>query len=601
MVVVTIFIEMVEGFIVTTYFGRDGKTRYELDKQLKSGGEGVVFTIKGNQHSVAKIYKPERIADEHIRNTTKNKILAMLDMRFDPFYNGRVIVAWPEDALFDINRNFYGFVMPKIKNMKSLIWATRPSDRDALWPNGYRWHYSLAIAFNLSLTIERIHKAHTVVGDLNTNNILIDAAGNVTLIDSDSFNVTTQTGQEYKCIVGFPEVLPAELQGKDLTKPTSHFTEATDCFSLAVHVFNLLCNNCHPFGCLNLNNAHGSSSNPKIMDNIIKGYCPYVNGTVKQRVDDALDMDVFPKDIRNLFDRAFNYDAATAVKKSTIDKRPTANEWRIALGNLYKDGVTCCKKNDLHEYPSAYQGGCPWCAIEKRKHLSNPKVPILNSIKNQQLVSNVMMQTSQNGLSNIGQSAGHNRAKTYNTQFKKMVVIGICIILLLVGIIAVLASIENANTHTYEQNALVDTQEQVSGKWLVDMERIDADNFDDRFNMSYNKNDGGFSNVITGPGNVTFPLNGLYSSLTAVWEVKSDGRADYDFAPSGALQIYTDGYLAYSSPYITCNGNNSDYIYIDVSGCSYLQIYFNTYEVQSGWMGFIDTNTGYLSQVRVEP
>ena len=72
-----------------------------------------------------------------------------------------------------------------------------------------------------------------------------------------------------------------------------------------------------------------------------------------------------------------------------------------------------------------------------------------------------MMQTSPNGLSNIGQSISHNSAKTNNTQFKKMVVIGICIILLLVGIIAVLASIENANTHTYEQNTLVDTQEQV--------------------------------------------------------------------------------------------------------------------------------------------
>ena len=215
---------------MATYFGRDGKTRYDLDKQLKSGGEGVVYTIHGKPASVAKVYKPVRVADTALRESTKNKILAMLDMHFDPCFNGRNLVAWPEDVLFDNNGLFQGFVMPKIENKKSLIWATRPSDRATLWPNGYKWHYSLAIAFNLALTIEHVHQAGIVVGDMNTNNILIDASGNVTLIDADSFNISTPTGKEYKCIVGFPEVLPAELQGKDLSKSTSHFTQKNRLF-----------------------------------------------------------------------------------------------------------------------------------------------------------------------------------------------------------------------------------------------------------------------------------------------------------------------------------------------------------------------------------
>ena len=64
------------------------KTRYELSKEIKSGGEGVVYSITGKPRSVAKIYKKERISDPQIREATKEKILAMLDMSFDPCFNG---------------------------------------------------------------------------------------------------------------------------------------------------------------------------------------------------------------------------------------------------------------------------------------------------------------------------------------------------------------------------------------------------------------------------------------------------------------------------------------------------------------------------------
>ena len=351
-------------------YGRNKKTRYELEKELKSGGEGVVYTITGKPDSVAKIYKQERIEDLQIRKASEEKILAMLDMQFNPRFNGRVIVAWPEDALYDHSGRFLGFTMPKIENMKSLIWAIRPSDRVLLWPNGYHWSHSVAMAYNLTLTVEYLHKAGIVVGDMNTNNILINPQGYVTLIDTDSFNITTKTGKTFKCIVGFPEVLPAELQGKDLTKPTNRFTQRTDVFSLAIHIFTLLCNNCHPFGCLNYRNAHGSTSNPQIMGNIIRGYCPYVGNPTNNTVDDALDIEVFPSELRKLFDRAFHYDVTTAVKAGTIAARPTATEWRIALGNLYNEGMTTCSKAPLHEYPRSYRGRCPWCAIEQRKQIS---------------------------------------------------------------------------------------------------------------------------------------------------------------------------------------------------------------------------------------
>ena len=348
-------------------YGKDRNKKYELGQKIKGGGEGTVYSIVGHSNLVAKVYKAERLSDSSLMKQTEEKILAMLSMNFDPRIDGKLIVAWPTDALYDSSGSFLGYVMPKIENMKSLIWAMRPSDRNALWPKGYRWRNSIAIAFNLSCVIEKLHASGIVVGDMNTNNILIDPTGNVTMIDAGSFNIRTKGGQLYKCIVGFPEVLPPELQGKDLTKSNNQFSEKTDCFALAIHIFTLLNNNCHPFGCLNYNTEHASSSNPKIMDNIVKGFCPYVDGGVENTVEDSLGMSVFSNEINALFKRAFQYDATTAVKQSTIANRPTAKEWREALAKFYSAGFVTCSNNSLHEYSKNYNGGCPWCAIEYKK------------------------------------------------------------------------------------------------------------------------------------------------------------------------------------------------------------------------------------------
>lgn len=568
---------------MATYFGRDGKTKYELDKQLKSGGEGVVYTIQGEPTLVAKIYKPERVAETHIRNATRDKILAMLDMNFSPYNNGRVIVAWPQDVLFNANGEFQGFVMPKVENMKSLIWATRPSDRDVLWPQGYRWSYSLAIAYNLSLTVEQLHKAGIVVGDMNTNNILIDAAGNVTMIDTDSFNILAPNGCEYKCIVGVPEVLPAELQGKNLANPSSQFNEKTDCFSLAIHIFSMLCNNCHPFGCLNLNNAHGSSSNSKIMDNIVKGFCPYVNGLLNQVVDDALDMNVFPDELRILFDRAFHYDASTALKQSTIAKRPTAKEWRVALGNLYSAGVNVCIVNNLHEYPIKYHGSCPWCAIEKRKqkaiqtiNIQNQTIRSVQQSTNTRTTSSTIYSstTTTSSVQNAWQTRQNTIQKSIKKQnklFKRIIGIGISVILGL--LIVVFASGHNERTNN--PVALYELTQRSSSTA-----------------QSYYRNDHEFhisANYSSAPNYyrpLIVDLNGKYDSFHMGYYL-SDGRVGMRFS------IYADGNAIYDTDYIpygsveTSNQSSITYLDLGVSGVNKLELradYNNAvgaYETQS--------------------
>lgn len=349
-----------------TYYG-NGRTAYELDARIGGGGEGDVYMIKGKPDLVAKLYKPERLKRPGERDEMHAKLKAMLDIGLSPYANGNLIVAWPTDLLLDCQNQFVGYVMPAVHNKASIITACRPGEREQLFHHKYRWDMSVAIAYNLAYAVNHVHKAGIIIGDMNPNNVLVDSQGLITLIDCDSFQLTDRSGRVFRCVVGMGEMRPAELQGRNLEKPENSYTFASDRFALAIHIFNLLCNGCHPFNCPGLNEPSSSQSRTPQEKRIMRGVCPYVTGSTGKFPKSAPDMAMFPDEIRALFDRAFKYDAKTAMDQATLDRRPTAAEWYKALGNLFAKPMAKCSANALHRYPAHYKAGCPWCAIENRK------------------------------------------------------------------------------------------------------------------------------------------------------------------------------------------------------------------------------------------
>ncbi len=329
---------------MATYYGRNKSKSYVLGKQLGSGGEGAVFEIVGNSNLVAKVYSAQKLSSSFdyadARTYLHEKINTMLDQPVNPYIAGAsgqnvLTVAWPQDLLTDSYGNFVGYTMPRVNSKYHIFAASRERERVILYPN-YTWKIPVLIAYNLSLAVKIVHNTGAVIGDFNPNNIMIDEKGHVTLIDTDSFNITNKyTGKVYKCTVGVQEMLPPELQGKDLSKPTSQFSVATDNFALSIHIFNLLMNNCHPFGCVGMSKSRSSSSTNPVVSNIVKGICPYVSSNTGATSPDAPDFSKLPDYIRVLFERSFKYDALTAVKASTISLRPGAEEWQSALMTLY--------------------------------------------------------------------------------------------------------------------------------------------------------------------------------------------------------------------------------------------------------------------------
>lgn len=348
------------------YRGNSGKV-YRLSSPLKKGGEGAIYHLQGDDTSLAKIYSQKKTPQE--LRALREKLQIMINLRMQIYQQGQLVLSLPQDLLEDQQGRFVGFIMPKVVNHKSLKVATRPSERKALlFGDSYTWKQSIATAYNLACMVRTLHKFGIVLGDMNTNNILVDPHAHVTLVDCDSFQLRSQTGKLYKCTVAMKELRPPELQGVDLRIPGNDFTLYSDRFALAIHIFTLLCNGFHPFNVVNpqYKGSSSSSLDPQAK-NICQGYCPYVAPGGKAKLPpEAPPLEMLPAELQQLFQRAFRYDAATAVLPSTLKNRPSAAEWAEALHRLFNEEMTVCSQNREHVYRTAY-GKCPWCAVEARK------------------------------------------------------------------------------------------------------------------------------------------------------------------------------------------------------------------------------------------
>jgi serine/threonine protein kinase len=332
---------------MATYKSESGNL-YQTEKDMmKSGGEGSIYRVVGQDNIVAKIYNPEKRTTERERKvlamTRKKPDAAMLDQ-----------CAWPSEALYD-NGKFMGYAMPKLSGSKNLR---------ELYPYGKRgnipWDIFINIARNLSLVLRYIHNLGQIIGDFNPDNILVENSGLVRLVDTDSFHISDEKGRVFPCTAGQAPFLAPEMQniGDLLTAPLPTFTKETDQFSLSILIFHLLLNGAHPFACSVL---VGSASKFQPIDNIIKGLCPYFSDSKVGNVaipKYAPRIETMPLEIQDLFYRAF-------VKGHTQPtSRPSGEEWYDALGRL-QNNLKHCSVNPEHIY-YAKSPCCPWCEVKQK-------------------------------------------------------------------------------------------------------------------------------------------------------------------------------------------------------------------------------------------
>ena len=345
------------------------QTSYDIyEDKIASGGEGTLHRIQGDDKHIAKIFKVDKRDAQR-----EEKLRFMVQHRLSEEQLKQV--TWPQDVIYDKD-GFAGYIMPKIEYVSSLT--------EIYTSNIYDLRYRVLAAVNLCAAIDTVHEMGWVCGDLNPRNICInlnerdkDNAFKVTLVDTDSYHFTSGE-KTYRCEVGQGEYIAPELQNKlgndyDLrTVPLPSYTRETDLFALAVHIFYLLMNGCHPFACAkesnrkesNLPQMTGENTKescvaPQLVENIQVGFFPFYekkDGLVIPAY--APEFDYLPQKIRELFIRTF------VEGHREAKNRVSAIEWKEELTPLLDNLVKC--SSDSGHYYFEVGKGCPLCRVERK-------------------------------------------------------------------------------------------------------------------------------------------------------------------------------------------------------------------------------------------
>ncbi len=310
-----------------------------LEKVIGKGGEGLVYEIKNNPHLVAKIYHPGRLPPEEklklmLLNAPKNPTASI----YHPS------IAWITDLVKNNDGQFIGYVMPKIRDGIPIHNLYSPKYRKK---NGldFNWKNLHQTAYNLACVVDVIHAKGYVIGDLNESNIFVQPNTLITLLDTDSFQVKTPGGQIFRCNVGLAKYTAPEIQHMRFAEIDR--TEEQDRFALAVLIFLLLMEGCHPFS--------GGGTVSSLADRIQQGLFLYGD-----------------RDILNVLSPNFSVPFASLHPKiqvrfleafvdghSNPQYRPRAKDW-ISTFLEIENYFTQCDRNPNHFYMKTY-GKCSWC------------------------------------------------------------------------------------------------------------------------------------------------------------------------------------------------------------------------------------------------
>lgn len=184
---------------------------------LTEGGEGYIYEYNGK---VIKTFK------SHIDIVAKERKVNALMKASLPKE-----VIKPIDTVLDMRGRFIGYCMEKVngEEFKRLL------NRKFVTANNITTNDILGLLVKVKETLEEVHKQNMYVGDLNDQNILFDTAGNIYLIDCDSWTVGND-----KCTVAMDMF-------KDPHLKADNFNADTDSYAFMVLAWKSL-TRVHPFG-----------------------------------------------------------------------------------------------------------------------------------------------------------------------------------------------------------------------------------------------------------------------------------------------------------------------------------------------------------------
>lgn len=283
---------------------------------LTHGGEGVIYRFAQNPAFLIKVCKDDTLGDAKKLRAFRDRLNAMLaleECRNAPF------LAWPLMPVFDGNRNAIGFAMRKCSG-RTLRALYAPCQVRRFFPGWDRLDVT-RVALDLVDTVRMLARHRVLVNDFNPDNFLVDPAGNVRLIDCDSFQIPGAGAEQNAFLTRTftPEYTAPEL----LFHPELFNRERTPeqvRFSLAVTVYMILMSGLHPY-------AQCGGSDP--VENLKSGRCPLARrGGVRLPVGWFKSVSWLTPELKHLFIRMF------VDGHRVPSKRPLLGELKTGLENF---------------------------------------------------------------------------------------------------------------------------------------------------------------------------------------------------------------------------------------------------------------------------
>src|SRR5260221_5938031 len=161
---------------------------FVLDDSLRlgAGNEGEIYRVPGNDDLAIKIYKPKLVSHPQAA-----KLKAMVANPPDDHMRKKnhASIAWPMDLVSNGDGRICGFVMPRLRGGHQISQFLDVDFRKANLP-AFTYRSLCTMAGNLVSAVWAIHDAGCVIADVNDGNIMGIANGYVTIVDTDSFQIT---------------------------------------------------------------------------------------------------------------------------------------------------------------------------------------------------------------------------------------------------------------------------------------------------------------------------------------------------------------------------------------------------------------------------
>lgn len=305
----------------------------DLGDQIGRGGQGSVYRIRGERSLLAKVYHAA------IGPDLRDKFQLLVSKRTAELEQH---AAWPRDLLWDRSGACRGLVVPAVEAPSVIDRLAHPGEQRQTWPDidyGFLVHVSL----NVMRAAEAIHRAGCVIGDVNDGNVMVLRDGTIRYIDVDSFQCDAGR-KRFRSTVGHPLYTPPELQNRDFARVDR--TIQHDSFGLAVLIFQLLMQGCHPFAGVP---RDGRVRSPE--DAIADGVYPHSSSRSRKADPPPGRMPIYCLGpLAALFEQAFE-----------ASVRPIPSDWCKAIDS-YRRSLKSCKSNKRHGYLSNLRH-CPLCSL----------------------------------------------------------------------------------------------------------------------------------------------------------------------------------------------------------------------------------------------